>query len=134
MLKNFPAIVATRTKLNILHRHSQLIKTSQSKSRHKVLKEIEIFHHCKGHDNILQLMEYFEEDDSFYMVFEKMMGGTLLETIETRGSLTEQEASLVIRDIAKALDFLHQKGIAHRDLKPENILCVKAGQVRDPGL
>jgi MAP kinase interacting serine/threonine kinase len=93
------------------------------------LKEIEIFHHCKGHENILQLIEYFEENDKFYMVFEKMEGGTLLETIENRGSLTEQEASLVIRDIAKALNFLHQKGIAHRDLKPENILCVREGQV-----
>jgi len=56
--------------------------------------------------------------------------GTLLESIERRGHLTEQEASLVIRDVARAINFLHHKGIAHRDLKPENILCVKAGQVR----
>ena len=55
--------------------------------------------------------------------------GTLLDTIEKRGHLTEQEASLVIRDLARAIDFLHRKGIAHRDLKPENILCVRAGQV-----
>ena len=60
--------------------------------------------------------------------------GSLLETIERRGHLTEQEASLVIREIAKALDYLHKKGIAHRDLKPENILCVKAGQVKFPRL
>ena len=36
--------------------------------------------------------------------------GTLLKTIEKRGHLTEQEASLVIRDIARAVDFLHKKG------------------------
>lgn len=123
---------SVKTYKNLITNQEMAVKTievSQEKSRHKVLKEIEIFHHCKGHDNILQLMEYFEEDDKFFMVFEKMEGGTLLETIETRGSLTEQEASLVIRDIAKALNFLHQKGIAHRDLKPENILCVKAGQL-----
>lgn len=40
-----------------------------------------------------------------------MSGGSLLETIESRGHLTEQEASLVIRDIAKALSHLHGKGI-----------------------
>ena len=39
-----------------------------------------------------------------------MEGGTLFETIERRRHLTEQEASLVIRDIATALQFLHQKG------------------------
>jgi MAP kinase interacting serine/threonine kinase len=39
-----------------------------------------------------------------------MAGGSLLETVEKRGHLTEQEASLVIRDIAMALRHLHRKG------------------------
>jgi len=39
------------------------------------LKEIETFHHCKGHKNIIQLIEYFEEPDRFYLVFEKVNGG-----------------------------------------------------------
>ena len=108
----------------------QIIDKSLGRSRQKVLKEVEIFHHCRGQENILQLIEYFEEENLFYMVFEKMEGGTLLANIERRGQLTEQEASCVVRDIAKALHFLHTKGMAHRDLKPENVLCVKAGQVR----
>lgn len=107
----------------------KMIRKKHDSSRKKVLKEIEIFHHTKDHPNILQLFEYFEEDECFYMVFEKMEGGTLLETILRKGHLTEQEASLVIRDLAKAIDHLHKKGIAHRDLKPENILCVKAGHL-----
>lgn len=39
-----------------------------------------------------------------------MSGGSLLETIEKRGHLTEQEASLVVRDIAMALSHLHRRG------------------------
>lgn len=104
-------------------------KGSGPYGRQKMLKEIETFHHCRGHENILQLIEYFEEDDRFYVVFEKMEGGTLLDSILQRGHLTESEASAVIRDIARALSFLHNKGIAHRDLKPENVLCVHAGQL-----
>jgi MAP kinase interacting serine/threonine kinase len=105
------------------------IEMNGRNTRSKVLKEIELFYQCKGHENILQLIEYFEEGHCFYLVFEKMSGGSLLETIENRGHLTEQEASLVIRDIACALSHLHRRGIAHRDLKPENILCVTAGQL-----
>lgn len=107
----------------------KVVSKTSVKTRLKVLKEIEIFHYCQGSSNILQLIEYFEEDMRFYLVFEKMEGGTLLETIEKRGHLSEQEASLVIRDIANALQHLHKKGIAHRDLKPENILCAVSGQL-----
>jgi MAP kinase interacting serine/threonine kinase len=88
-----------------------MIEKCNSLSRSKVFKEIELFHICQGNENILNLVEYFEEDDRFYLVFDKMYGGTLLANIERRGHLTEREASLVVRDIAQALDFLHSKGV-----------------------
>jgi len=92
-------------------------------SRSRVFKEIDTFYHCRGHKNIIQLIEYFEEPDRFYLVFEKINGGQLLDHIQNRVRFTEKEASYVIRDLASALQFLHKKGIAHRDLKPENVLC-----------
>jgi len=107
----------------------KMINKCTSLQRSKVFKEIEIFHQCQGIDNILNLVEYFEEDDVFYLVFDKMAGGTLLSNIESRGHLSEHEASKVVKEIARALDFLHKKGIAHRDLKPENILCQRVGEV-----
>ena len=85
---------------------------------------METFHHCQGHPNIIQLIEFFEEEDRFYLVFEKILGGPLLSHIQRRVHFTEHEASMVMRDLAQGLQFLHKKGIAHRDLKPENILCV----------
>jgi len=107
----------------------KMINKCTSLQRSKVFKEIEIFHQCHGSENILNLVEYFEEEDIFYLVFDKMEGGTLLNNIESRGHLSEYEASLVVKEIASALDFLHSKGIAHRDLKPENILCQRIGEV-----
>merc|ERR1719431_387498 len=74
--------------------------------------------------NIIQLVEYFEQPDKFFLVFEKVLGGQLLDYIQTRKFFTEQEAAAVIADVASALEFLHSKGIAHGDLKPENVLCV----------
>ncbi|XP_067679424.1 MAP kinase-interacting serine/threonine-protein kinase 1-like isoform X2 [Haliotis asinina] len=107
----------------------KVIEKHHCLSRSKVFKEIEIFSMCSGNEHILNLVEYFEEEEFFYLVFDKMAGGTLLANIESRGHLSEREASLVVKEIAKALDFLHGKGIAHRDLKPENILCQKSDEV-----
>lgn len=100
-----------------------------SHPRSKILKEIEMFHHCHGHPNIVELIEYFEDENYFYLVFEKLDGGELLKQIERHGKFTEIEASEVIRDLAKGLKFIHDKGIAHRDLKPQNILCASANKI-----
>jgi len=92
--------------------------------RSKLLKEIEIYHMCSGQKNIIQLVEFFEEVDKFYLVFEKLHGGPLLEHIQRRKFLTESEASNIVSNLAEALLFLHSRGIAHRDVKPDNVLCV----------
>ena len=105
----------------------------------------------QGHKNITQLIEYFEEPDKFYLIFEKVSGGQLLDHIQRRSDFqmsslsklmllsyskffTEQEAAMIITDVASALEFLHSKGIAHRDLKPENLLCVYSSVTNSPVL
>jgi MAP kinase interacting serine/threonine kinase len=98
-------------------------------TRSKIMREVEIFKMCKGHQNIVQLIQWFEDDDYYYMVFEKMRGGPLLNHIQAKSCFTEEEASQVTKDIAMALKFLHDKGVAHRDIKPENILCTDPDRV-----
>merc|ERR1712128_226479 len=75
-------------------------KRPGSFSRSKVLKEIEIYHLCRGQRNIIQLIEFFEEVDNFYLVFEKINGGPLLKHIQQRICFTEAEASMIIKDLA----------------------------------
>lgn len=107
----------------------KIIDKTPDHSRFRIIKEIELFNLCAGHPNIVQLIEYFEEDDKFYLVFEIMRGGPLLNHIQRRVCFTEKEASMVVSDIANALKYLHDRGIAHRDLKPENVLCTNPDTV-----
>ncbi|VVC87858.1 unnamed protein product [Leptidea sinapis] len=93
-------------------------------ARARVFREVETFHYCQGHPNIIQLIEFFEDTDKFYLVFEKINGGQLLARIQEFHYFSEPQAAQIVREIANALHFLHGKGVAHRDLKPENILCV----------
>ena len=107
----------------------KMIKKRHGLHRSRVFREIEMFYHCQKHTNIIQLLEYFEESDKFYLVFEKAEGGQLLAHIQKRVHFTENEASQIVKNLAEALKFLHQRGIAHRDLKPENILCHSDSQL-----
>jgi len=99
--------------------------------RSKLLKEIEIYHMCRGQRNIIQLIEFFEEEENCYLVFEKLNGGPLLEHIQRRKFFTESEGSTIVRQLASAIQFLHSRGIAHRDVKPDNVLCVSSDQTEE---
>jgi len=107
----------------------KIIKKRHGLRRSRVFREIEMSYHCQKHANIIQLLDYFEESDKFYLVFEKADGGPLLAHLQKRIYFTENEASQIAKNLAEALKFLHQRGIAHRDLKPENILCHSDSQL-----
>uniref|UniRef100_A0A182Q100 non-specific serine/threonine protein kinase n=1 Tax=Anopheles farauti TaxID=69004 RepID=A0A182Q100_9DIPT len=121
------AYASVQTCINIyteLEYAVKIIDKIPGHARGRVFREVETFHHCQGHPNILQLLEFFEDDEKFYLVFEKINGGPLLTRIQENVCFSEYDAAQIIKEIASGLDFLHKKGIAHRDLKPENILCV----------
>ncbi|CAF3744926.1 unnamed protein product [Rotaria sp. Silwood1] len=107
----------------------KIISKARHPNRTRVFKEIDIYYHCRGCENILSIIDFLEDDDYFYLVFQKMEGGPLLNHIMKRSRLTEREASLIVRDIANGLNFLHSKGMCHRDLKPENILVERADSI-----
>src|SRR4051812_42079150 len=42
--------------------------------------------------------------------------------LSTGGPLSMNEATGILRDVAKALAYAHAQGVVHRDIKPENVL------------
>ncbi len=57
-------------------------------------------------------------------IFEDLItAGDLFSYIEYKGGkLQDAEAAVIVRQILKALEYLHDHGVAHRDLKPDNVL------------
>eukprot|EP00596_Hydrurales_sp_CCMP1899_P002382 CAMPEP_0119035232 /NCGR_PEP_ID=MMETSP1177-20130426/2169_1 /TAXON_ID=2985 /ORGANISM="Ochromonas sp, Strain CCMP1899" /LENGTH=264 /DNA_ID=CAMNT_0006993215 /DNA_START=721 /DNA_END=1515 /DNA_ORIENTATION=+ len=56
------------------------------------------------------------------MVMEMMMGGELFDYVVEKGTLSEEEASVIVRKVTSAVAHMHGLDIIHRDLKPENLL------------
>jgi hypothetical protein len=74
------------------------------------------------HPNIIRLYGFFENDTHFFIVTEMMAGGELFDEIVDREFYWERDAQEVIKTLAGALAYMHERGIVHRDLKPENVL------------
>lgn len=49
----------------------KIIEKVPGHARARVFREVETFHYCQGHPNIIQLTEFFEDEEKFYLVFEK---------------------------------------------------------------
>lgn len=75
-----------------------------------------------NHPNIVRLYDVYETDKYLCLIMELVTGGELFDRIIDRGAYSEQDASLLMLSLFRAVHYLHSKGIAHRDIKPENIL------------
>lgn len=123
-------------KLNKIGQRTSLSRDSASKAkrqflfeeqRRRILKDPQFreFDILKDldHPNIVRLEKVFWSHDTLYIFQELVTGGDLFSFVEFKGGrLSDVDAAVVLRQVLKAVDFLHDKDIAHRDLKPDNIL------------
>ena len=97
----------------------------ETKPNHKqqLQREIDIMRECFGHNNVVKLFDWFEDDKSIYLVLEYCGGGDFGDRIlQCRTSLTEKQGCEFMYQVLLAVDHLHSKGVCHRDIKPENFL------------
>eukprot|EP00347_Sterkiella_histriomuscorum_P023654 403333852 len=94
---------------------------------HLLEQELEILKSA-DHPNIINFYEIYKDQTHFHIVTEFCEGGELFEHIMDKGTLSEQEAAIIVLKIVSAIRHLHEKNICHRDLKPENVLFEVKGK------
>jgi serine/threonine protein kinase len=83
-----------------------------------------------NHPYICGMRDVVRTTYHWYMLFEYVNGGQMLDYIISHGKLKEKQARKFARQIASALDYCHRNSIVHRDLKIENILISKTGDIK----
>jgi len=81
-----------------------------------------------SHPNINKLIETFDTKHHLYIVLELLAGENLFENIIKKRQYTEDDAANVVKQVARACEYMHPRGVIHRDLKPENLVYLDKGK------
>src|SRR5215217_2277201 len=109
--------VAVKVMRGLLEKDSEQLARFQREA--EVIEELR-------HPNIVQMFEYDIADETPYLVMEYIPGPSLAAYMKSlhdnKQRLPIGMVAQILKSIASALDYAHEKGIVHRDIKPANVL------------
>ncbi|MGB3492512.1 MAG: protein kinase family protein [Elainellaceae cyanobacterium] len=85
-------------------------------------KKAEALKHMGTHDQIPKIIDYFEENKSFYLVEEYIEGRSLVDLLKPGQRLPEEVVQHLLQEILKILLVVHGWGVIHRSIKPSSII------------
>ena len=87
------------------------------------------------HPHIVPILTAGEMDGLPYYTMPYVEGESLRVRLVRAGTMSLSDVASILRDVARALDYAHDKGVVHRDIKPDNILLAgESATVTDFGI
>lgn len=74
--------------------------------------------------SIVHVMDYFEANETAYMVMEYLDGDTLSHVMQEQNRIAPQELFRQFLPLMADLSKLHEAGVLHRDIAPDNIMLM----------
>lgn len=74
------------------------------------------------HNQIPHYIDYFEENQDFYIVQEYIEGHDLSNEITSGKPWSEDQVIELLQGVLEVLAYVHEQGVIHRDIKPSNIM------------
>jgi tRNA A-37 threonylcarbamoyl transferase component Bud32 len=94
---------------------------SDEQFRKRFMREAEVVSGL-DHPNIVQVMDFGDENGAYYIVMELLSGPDLSSLLRQEKQIPLTKTVELLRGVASALDYAHEKGLVHRDIKPSNVM------------
>ncbi|GAB4510874.1 MAG: hypothetical protein Tsb0020_28450 [Haliangiales bacterium] len=82
------------------------------------------------HENIIHVYGFQRERGAMFIIMEYVEGIDVYDLLERADKLPFDVAAIIALQVARALDYIHYRGILHRDIKPGNIMLSRQGGVK----
>ncbi len=102
--------------------------------KEKFLKEAKALARFSGELGIVSVRDFFEENNTAYIVMEYLEGEDLKAYLQREGRISPEKTWELMFPIMQSLEKVHARGIIHRDISPDNIrLCENGAKLLDFG-
>ncbi|MFB2921428.1 serine/threonine-protein kinase [Aerosakkonema funiforme] len=75
-----------------------------------------------NHPQVPRLLDYFEDQQQFYLVQEYVSGATLQREVKQNGPFSEEGVKQFLSELLPVLQYIHSHQVIHRDIKPANLI------------
>lgn len=122
---------------NRYHTASQALSVSKSDvdgtfehGRKGFLDEARVLAQFAGEPHIVNVRDYFEANNTAYIVMEYLDGESLQQYFKNRGAVSFSQALEMLEPVMDVLNRVHEKGLIHRDISPTNLMVLPSGSVK----
>lgn len=75
-----------------------------------------------NHPQVPTLLDYFEDNQQFYLVQEYIKGHNLQQEVKKNGPFSEAGGRQFLSEILPMVQYIHSQQVIHRDIKPANLI------------
>jgi serine/threonine-protein kinase len=79
-----------------------------------------------NHPNIVTIYDAGEAEGKAYIAMEFLEGDSLRAILDEQGALSVHRAVELAGQVARGLEYAHERGVVHRDVKPANIIVLRS--------
>lgn len=98
-----------------------------SKGREQFLDEARKIAQFSSEPGIVNVKDFFEENETAYIIMEYLEGKTLASYIKECGPMDADKVQELMIPLIRALSKIHKLGVIHRDISPDNIMYLDEG-------